>query len=102
MTDTITLTKGTAPQALAALYNASQVQDMGIFQSVIGTMTELEAQAALDHSVYVDYLHGKVIKVGFETNELRLDLFNRDNGPGAAQVALEACGLEFTVLATQK
>lgn len=92
---TVTINEGDSAKALAALYNASQLQGMGFMQAKSGLMTEAAAQEKLDRSNYVDYFNGKVIKVDFRTNELRLGLFDRDNGYGAAKAALENAGVSF-------
>lgn len=43
----------------------------------------------LSKSTYFDYLNGKVLKVDLSTDELDTFLYNRDNGPDAAEKALE-------------
>jgi len=82
-------------KALAALYNASRPQGMGFFQADSRAMTESIAQEFLDAAgprPYFDYLKGRVLKVGFESDELELRLYDRDNGPGAGEAALRAAG----------
>jgi hypothetical protein len=74
---------------LAALYNASVLQGMGWLQAVPGDMTEDAAQKLLDAGqTYFDYLHGRVMKIDLRSDDLRTGLYNRDNGPDAAEIAL--------------
>jgi hypothetical protein len=78
-------------EVLASLYNNSKVQGMGIFQAKGGAMTTEQAQSELDQcdSKYFDYLHGKVMKVDLSKDEFNPFLYDRDNGEGAAQKAIE-------------
>jgi hypothetical protein len=78
-------------QVLAALYNRSKVQGLGYLQAKPGQMTEAQAQQELDKSSdkYFDYLHGKVMKISLATDEVRSDLYDRDNGAGACLHAIE-------------
>lgn len=76
-------------EVLATLYNSSKVQGMGFLQSKDGEMTTEQAQELLDEgTTYFDYLHGKVMKIDLSGDELRTDLYDRDNGPGAAEHSL--------------
>ena len=79
-------------QALAALFNHAKTQGMGVLHyNPNHVMTEAEAEAVLAEGPYVDYLEGRVIKIDFGKSEKSLDVtqYNRDNGPYAAQDALE-------------
>lgn len=76
------------PAVLAALYNAAQPQGMGFLQYQPGDMTESEAEHILKTQTYFDYLRGRVMKVDLSTDELDTRLYNRDNGPGAAERAI--------------
>jgi len=79
-------------KVLAALYNKAKVQGMGFLQAKPGNMTEKEAQELLDNNKgeYFDYVHGRVMKIRFEGNTIqRTDLYNRDNGQGAAEEIIE-------------
>ena len=77
-------------EVLAALYNNSVVQGMGIYQAKPGKMTTEEAQALLDSGqTYFDYLHGKVMKVDLSKDHLDARLYDRDNGNGSAYRALK-------------
>lgn len=74
---------------LRLLYNRARVQGMGIFQARNGDMSHEEASELLKTGTYFDYVHGRVMKVDLSGTELRTDLYNRDNGVGVAEEALE-------------
>ena len=73
---------------LAALYNSSQVQGMGALQAEPGDMSVSEAESLLKEATHFDYLKGRIMKVDLSKDELRTDLYDRDNGQGAAEHAL--------------
>jgi hypothetical protein len=78
-------------EVLATLYNNSRSLGMGVQQFKPGEMAVDEAQALLDEGqTRFDYLHGRVMKVNLKGDELRTHLYNRDNGPDAAEQALAA------------
>lgn len=78
-------------KVLAALYNRSKVQGMGIFQAKPGIMDDAEAAEILKKTTYFDYLYGKVMKVDLSNDEeFEGWLFDRDNGDGAAQSAIDS------------
>jgi hypothetical protein len=75
---------------LAALYNGSRQQGMGFMnQRGASGMTEEEAREELKLKDHFDYLHGRVMKISLKGDELRTDLYNRDNGDGAAERIIE-------------
>ncbi|KKM13999.1 hypothetical protein LCGC14_1710600 [marine sediment metagenome] len=82
-------------EVLAALYNRAQPQGIGYLHYTPEDMTVEEAQMILDdlkeygHRPYFDYLKGRVMKVSLYKDDMRTDLYNRDNGEGAAEQALE-------------
>jgi len=85
------ISKLSKAKVLAALYNGSKVQGMGIFQAKPGAMSEAEAQKLLDSGqTYFDYLHGKVMKIDLSGDELETWLYNRDNGQGSAERIIES------------
>jgi hypothetical protein len=87
---------------LAALYNASRPQGMGFMHYNPKPMTEPEAQHLLDSGqTYFDYLHGRVMKISLKGDELETHLYDRDNGPGAAEVALQALLTSGSVFAPE-
>ena len=76
---------------LAALYNASRPQGMGFMHYDPTSMTEAQAQQILDRgAMYFDYLMGRVMKISLAKDEVETRLYNRDNGPNAAENAVEA------------
>ncbi len=75
---------------LAALYNASKPQGMGFMHYNPKPMTRGEAEALLEQTTYFDYLQGRVMKVDLSGDALDPRLYDRDNGQGAAQKAIEA------------
>jgi len=77
-------------QALAALYNASRPLGMGFLHYDATSMTEQEAENLLQATKYFDYLKGRVMKLDFGKDEIEPRLYDRDNGPGAAQRAVDA------------
>lgn len=77
-------------EVLAALYNAAKPQVMGFMHYKKEPMMKEEAQALLDEGQKsFDYLQGRVMKIDFEEgDELYTGLYNRDNGPEAAEKAI--------------
>jgi hypothetical protein len=77
-------------EVLAKLYNNARAQGVGVFVALgnPGKMTVEEARELLKEQTYFDYLKGRVMKVKLDGDELRTDLYNRDNGPGAAEFAI--------------
>ena len=75
---------------LAKLYNNARPLGMGFLHYTPGDMSIEEADAILDQTrmLYFDYLKGRVLKVNLAPDLLRTDLYDRDNGPGAAARAL--------------
>lgn len=77
-------------EVLCALYNAAQPLGLGIFQFVPGDMGLEEARKLLNQRTYFDYLRGRVMKVDLSGDEgFEERLYDRDNGQGAAQSALD-------------
>ncbi len=76
-------------KVLAALYNHAQPQSFGVLHFKPEDMTTEQAQALLDGGqTYFDYLHGRVMKVDLSGDELRTELYNRDNGHQKAERVL--------------
>lgn len=76
-------------EVLAALFNASRQQGMGFMHSRgASSMTVDQAQEELKNDTYFDYLHGRVMKIGLDGDELETRLYDRDNGQGAAERAI--------------
>ncbi len=87
---------------LAALYNASQPLGLGFLHFTPEPMTLEEAEKQIadldpfckgDGRISFDYLKGRVMKVDIGQDDLRVALYDRDNGAGAAERALRAAGL---------
>ena len=78
---------------LAALFNTSRPQGRG-FQAyqpepmTIEVANGLLAQAG--SRPYFDYVQGRVMKVDLSGDSFDSRLFNRDNGEGAAEMAIKA------------
>lgn len=79
---------------LAALYNHSHAQGLGVLQFDPAEMTESEAADILRNRgerLYFNYLKGRVIKVSLASDtEFDESLYDRDNGYGAAQRAVDS------------
>lgn len=79
----------------AALYNAAKAQGFGFLHYTNVPMTREEAEAELgrlaQNRMYADYVNGRVMKVSFASDtEIDPYLYDRDNGAGAAQKAIDA------------
>ncbi len=76
---------------LAALFNHSKQQGLG-FLHTRGAhgMTEEQAAEELKQAprASFDYLHGRVMKVSLDSDQLDPWLYDRDNGQGAAARAI--------------
>ena len=75
---------------LAALYNAAKPQGMGFLQYDPQPMTQAEAAQILHETTDFDYLKGRVMKISLSGGEFDPRLYDRDNGHGAAQRAIDA------------
>lgn len=74
---------------LAALYNRAKPQGMGLLHYTPQDMSIEEAQNLLDSGqTYFDYVKGRVMKIDLESDSLRTDLYDHDNGHGAAALVL--------------
>lgn len=86
-------------EVLAALYNHSRILGFGTIQARYTSMTVEQAREEIDNPIgdggfqrrpgYFDYLHGRVMKVYIDRDELDPCLYDRDNGRGAAAEALK-------------
>lgn len=82
-------------EVLVALYNHSQQQGMGFWDSrgynrlaIENARKIIDALRANNAPLVFDYLYGRVLKVDITNNTLDALLYDRDNGPGAAEWAL--------------
>lgn len=87
-------------EVLLALWQASQMQGMSFLGFLAsGELTLEQAQWEVQErkhigfdgkdSIYFDYLNGKVMKVDLGQDEFDSRLYDRDNGEGAAQRAID-------------
>lgn len=75
---------------LSKLYNKAKPQGMGLLHYDLKGMTREDAQEILDSGqTYFDYLKGRVMKIDLAGDNLQTNLYNRDNGTNAAELALE-------------
>lgn len=86
---TIDLTRLDKAAVLAALYNASKPQGMGFMHYDPTPMTVEQAAELLKRQTDFDYIQGRVMKVDLGGDILNTWLYDRDNGEGAAEKALE-------------
>lgn len=80
---------------LTALYNNSRPMGMGFLNFDPAPMTEAQAAEIIgdDKHPYFDYVKGRVIKVSLrEENGFEERLYDRDNGHGTAQRAIDSIG----------
>ncbi len=89
MTDTIDVSDLSPAALLAALYNNSRPQGLGMLHADKKAMTVEEAESLLEVAYhrgvpYFDYLKGRVMKVEINGKRLNPRLYDRDLGPGAA------------------
>lgn len=96
----LTITELNAPSVVAALYNKSSRQGLGMFMPEGVAMSEEAAKEELrghdfyiNRGAYFDYLNGRVMKVEIVIGQaLDFRLYDRDNGPGAGARAVKAIG----------
>lgn len=74
-------------QILMALYAGSKPQGMKFLHYTPGDLDEDLAKELADKHDYYDYLKGRVMKISL--SKLDPALYDRDNGNGAAQRALD-------------
>lgn len=87
------------PAILAALYNASKPLGLGFLHYDPAPMTVEEATeimangSTIDYAKpqvdYFDYLKDRVMKISLKGDVIRPELYDRDNGFGAARKAVE-------------
>ena len=76
-------------EVLAALYNSARPKGMGFvhYRSEPMTYEQAKLELGASHGRF-DYLHGRVMKVNVNKDDLDEWLYDRDNGEGAAARAL--------------
>ena len=76
---------------LKALWENSKAQGMSFLAlPELGQITVEQCSARLAESAYVDYFAGKVIKIDFSGGDFNPWGYDRDNGQGAAQKAVDS------------
>ena len=76
-------------EVLKVLYDASHHQGLGFLQAVPDSVVTVEhCRDLLASNTYFDYLYGKVMKVDLRDDFFNEAMYDRDNGPGAAQRAI--------------
>lgn len=72
-------------ELLAALYNASHAQGMGIYEATSAPMTKEEASKLLSNTprMYFDYLKGRIMKISVLDDQVDPWGYDRDNGSGS-------------------
>ena len=93
-------------QVLVALWNDSKMQGMS-FLGYTGELNvrrarELIEQARMtgmngEEEIYFDYLNGKVMKIDIAPDVIDTRLYDRDNGEGAGEFAIEKLRLALKV-----
>lgn len=73
---------------LVALYNRATPRGMGFLHYNPSNLTEQDAEELLRQTTYFDYLLGRVMKVDIGGDSMREDLYDRDNGHGSAERAI--------------
>jgi hypothetical protein len=96
-------------EVLLALWQASRTQGRSWLGWVSGELTLEQAKQEIEdrkhtafdskNSIYFDYLNGRVMKVDLGQDEFDSRLYDRDNGDGAAQQAIDNLRLAHKVAA---
>ena len=88
----------TKAEVLCALYNNAKCQGLGFLHYKAENMTIEEAEKLLRTTTDFDYLYGRVMKVNLSGDKgFEEWLYDRDNGKGAAQRALDDFSKNKTV-----
>jgi len=82
-------------QLVKKLYENSSPRGMGFLQYRDGGLSDEEA-LELSKASHLDYVRGRVMKLSVAGDYMRADLYDRDNGPGAAQRCVDAVLDEMT------
>jgi len=85
----IDISKYKRSDVLIALYNNAKPQGRGFFHYDATPMLRDEAASLLSKYSYFDYLKGRVMKVDLSKDEFDPRFYDRDNGEGAAQAAID-------------
>ena len=85
----IDISKLDKADVLCALYNNSKPLGLGIIHFTPEDMEKSEAEILVNKYTYFDYLKGRIMKVDITGDELDPRLYDRDNGEGATQRAID-------------
>jgi len=88
----IDISKFDKADVLISLYTNSRPLGMGWLHESSDPMTKEEASNLLREGTYFDYLKGRVMKVDLSGDKLDPGLYDRDNGIGAAEAAINSIG----------
>ena len=77
-------------EVLRELYARARPLGLGHMHFIPGGLSREEAEAEIAERTYFDYLHGRVMKVDLSGESFSPWGFDRDNGPGSAQEAVNA------------
>lgn len=81
-------------KVLAALYNNAKPLGRGFLHYTPGPLSDEEVREQMeDGRLYFDYVKGRVMKVDLSGDTLDPYFYDRDNGRGAAELALLDAGL---------
>lgn len=77
-------------EVFMVLYNRAQPQGLGFMHYIAKQMTLEDAKGYLsvNPGPYFDYVKGRVMKIDISKESLDTMLYNRDNGPEAAEDAI--------------
>lgn len=74
---------------VAALFNPGGAQPMSEADAEqVWAAKVMQEQLTEGDEVYFDYLRGRVMKIALDSDRLDTRLYNRDNGPDAAEQAI--------------
>ncbi len=80
-------------EVLAALYNKAKPLGLGFLQATSQNMTKEEAQTLISNqggNLYFDYVKGRPLKVDLSSDKISPNLYDRDQGQGAAETAINS------------
>ncbi len=89
MSDKISVKGLDKAAVFAALYNGARAQGLGFLHYTPDSMSAREAQERFGPKFgFYDYVDGRVMKVDLSGDEFDPWLYDRDNGQGAAEMAI--------------
>lgn len=88
--ETINISGLNKAHVLVALFNASKPLGYGFNLNWQEPMSLEEAEKLVSSQTYFDYIRGRVMKIDLSSDELSVRLYDRDNGAGAAQAAIQS------------